>query len=119
MTKRSPFAVFILPIVTLGIYGIVWYVKTKGEMVAKGAEIPTAWLLIVPIVNFFWVWKYAQGVEKVTKGGSSAGVTFALLFFLGCIGMAITQGSFNNLAAGGSAPEPPKAEEKPEPAPSE
>jgi hypothetical protein len=112
MTKRSPIAVLLLPIITLGIYGIVWYVKTKGEMVSKGAEIPTAWLLIVPIVNWWWAWKYSQGVEKVTKGGSSAGVTFALLFFLGCIGMAITQNAFNNISDGGGAP---KAEEKPAP----
>jgi len=52
--------------VTLGIYGLVWYVKTKEEMNAKGAEIPSAWLLIVPIANIIWMWKYSVGVEKLT-----------------------------------------------------
>ncbi len=119
MEKRSPAAVFILCFVTLGIYGIVWYVKTKGELNAKGAEIPTAWLMIVPIANWFWLWKWSQGVEKVTGGSSSAGSTFVLMILLGPIGAAIIQGAFNKISSGGSVPEPPKAEAKPEAAPSE
>ena len=51
MKKRNPIAVLLLPFITFGIYAIVWMVKTKGEMVAKGAEIPTAWLIIIPLVN--------------------------------------------------------------------
>jgi len=114
MTNRSPIAVFILSIITLGIYGIWWYVKTKGEMNAKGAQIPTAWLMIVPIVNWFWLWKWSQGVEKVTAGSTGAGLAFILLFLLGPIGAAVIQSKFNQLS-GGSAPQPPKADEKPAP----
>jgi hypothetical protein len=55
MSKRNPIAVLILSIITLGIYGIWWFVTTKGEMVAKGAEIPTCWRMIIPIVNWFWL----------------------------------------------------------------
>lgn len=97
MTKRNPFAVFILPFVTFGIYSIVWYVKTKEEMNSRGADIPTAWLLIIPFVNLYWLWKYSRGVEKVTKGGSSGVSTFLLLLFLSVIGMAITQSAFNKV----------------------
>ncbi len=32
MKKRSVLAVILLPIVTLGIYSIVWFVKTKKEL---------------------------------------------------------------------------------------
>ncbi len=56
MQQRSPFLVFLLSLITFGIYGIVWYVKTKNEMNARGAQIPTAWLLIIPIVNIYWLW---------------------------------------------------------------
>lgn len=97
MEKRSPWAVFFLPIITFGIYGLVWYVKTKEEMIGKGAEIPTAWLLIVPIANFIWVWKYSKGVTKVTNGGIGTGAAFCLLLFLGIIGMAIIQSTFNKV----------------------
>jgi membrane protease YdiL (CAAX protease family) len=111
MTQRNPAAVFILCFITLGIYGLVWYVKTKGEMNARGADIPTAWLIIIPIVNFFWLWKWSQGVEKVTGGSTSAGVAFILMFLLGPIGAAIIQSKFNGVSGGpAAAPQAPKAE---------
>jgi hypothetical protein len=97
MKKRNIVAVIILSIVTCGIYSIVFYVKTKGEMVTKGAVIPTCWLLIVPIVNFYWLWKYSEGVAKVTNNAFSNAVAFILLFFLGFIGQAIIQSKFNEV----------------------
>ena len=97
MTKRSPFAVFFLPAITFGIYAIIWWVKTKDEMNAKGDQIPTAWLLIIPIANHYWLWKYCEGVGKVTNNALGAGPAFALVFFLGSIGMAIIQNAFNKL----------------------
>jgi len=112
MKNRNPLAALLLSIVTFGIYGIVWQVKTKGEMNKLGANIPTAWLLIVPLVNLYWLWTYSKGVEKVTNGAYSGAVAFLLLFFLGIIGMAIIQAEFNKLAAGATpaaAPAPAPA----------
>ncbi len=90
--------VLFLTIVTFGIYGLVWYVMTKDEINNNGAEIPTAWLLVVPFVNYYWMWKFCEGVETVTSEGMSAGVAFMLLFFLGVVGMAIIQSSLNKVA---------------------
>jgi len=115
MTQRNPAAVFILCFITFGIYGIVWYVTTKGEMTAKGADIPTAWLMIIPIVNWYWLWKWSQGVEKVTAG-SSAGLNFILMFLLGPIGAAIIQNKFNQVSGTPAAAAPPKPEEPAPPA---
>lgn len=98
MTQRSPIAVFFLPLITLGIYGLVWFVKTKDEMNSAGAEIPTAWLLIVPIANIYWIWKYCEGVGKVTRDDLSPIVALLLLVFLGSIGMAVVQSSLNKKA---------------------
>jgi hypothetical protein len=53
MKKRSPIAVLFLPIITFGIYVLVWYVKTKDEMNTLGASLPTAWLLIIPLANIY------------------------------------------------------------------
>jgi hypothetical protein len=116
MTQRNPAAVFILCFITFGIYGIVWYVKTKGEMNAKGADIPTAWLIIIPIVNLYWLWQWSQGVEKVTAGSSSAGLNFILMFLLGPIGAAIIQNKFNQVSAAPAAAAPPKPAEPAKPA---
>lgn len=107
MKHRSPIAVLLLPFITFGIYSIVWEVKTKGELNSQGATIPTAWLLIVPIVNIWWLYKYCEGVDEVTKGKMSAVISFLLLFLLGFIGQAIIQTEYNNLAAGPAAPETP------------
>src|SRR6202035_2132867 len=97
MTKRSPIAVFFLSLITFGIYIIVWRVKTKGEMNRLGSNIPTAWLMIIPLVNIWWLWEYAAGVEKVTNKGMSQVVAFILLFLLSAIGDAIIQDSFNKI----------------------
>jgi hypothetical protein len=98
MTQRSPIAVFFLPAITLGIYGLIWFVKTKDEMNGQGAEIPTAWLLLVPIANLYWIWKFAEGVGKVTRGDTSGGLALVLLLLLGNIGMAVIQSSLNKRA---------------------
>ena len=106
MTKRSVAAVIILTLITFGIYGLVWMVKTKGEMVKLGADIPTAWLLIVPIASIYWMWKFAGGVEHVTRGKQSQVMAFILMFVLGLIGMAIIQSELNKVeGAAGSLPQ--------------
>lgn len=98
MTKRSVVGVILLTLVTFGIYHIYWYVKTKDEMVALGADIPTGWLLIVPIANIYWIWKWCTGVEHVTRGKTSAPVAMLLMILLGIIGTAIIQSQFNTVA---------------------
>jgi len=98
MQHRNPFLVFFLPLITFGIYGLVWYVRTKSEMNAKGAKIPTAWLLIIPIANIYWLYKYSEGVEAVTNKDMSTAVAFILIFLLGMIGMAIVQSKFNSVS---------------------
>jgi len=99
MKKRNPAAVFFLSLITLGIYGIVWSVKTKNEMNRIGATIPSAWLMIIPFVSIYWTWKYCEGVEKVTGNKLSQVMSFVLLFLLSIIGMAIVQSEFNKLSA--------------------
>ena len=111
MKKRSVLAVLVLPLVTFGIYSIYWAVKTKGEMNKLGANIPTAWLIIVPVVNIWWMWKHSEGVDHVTGGKMSAVLAFILWFLLGFIGQAIIQDSFNKI--GEETPTEPTAAEPP------
>ncbi|HEY0483460.1 MAG TPA: DUF4234 domain-containing protein [Kofleriaceae bacterium] len=99
MTNRSVVLVILFSIITFGIYHIYWSVKTKDEMVSMGAQIPTGWLLIVPIANIYWLWKWSAGVEHVSRGKLSGPVTFLLMFLLGVIGTAIVQATFNSIAA--------------------
>jgi hypothetical protein len=99
MKHRSPAAVLLLPIVTFGIYSLYWLVATKNDInKVASPQVPTAWLLIVPIANFVFLWKYAVGAEQATKGAASQGATFALLLLLGPIGGAVVQSWYNNVA---------------------
>jgi hypothetical protein len=102
MQQRSIVKLIVLSIITFGIYSLVWMVSTKNEMNERGAEIPTAWLGLVPIVGFWWMWKYCGGVEKVTGGKTSQVLAFILLAVLGVIGMAIIQDGFNKSAGHGT-----------------
>lgn len=98
MKKRNVLAVIFLPIITLGIYALYWFVKTKGELNQKGATIPTAWLLIVPFVNIWWIWKYYEGVDHVTNSKVNGVLMFVLdIFVTSLIPMAICQDAYNKM----------------------
>ena len=98
MQHRDPIMVILLSIITFGIYSLFWFVTTKNQMNAKGAQIPTAWLLIVPFVNIWWHWKFCEGVELVTNKGMGTAVAFLLIYLLGTIGEAIIQNELNKVA---------------------
>ena len=69
-----------MPLVTFGIYSIVWFVKTKNELNSRGAGIPTAWLIIVPIAGWYFLFRYFQGAEQVT--GRVKGVPLFLAYLV-------------------------------------
>ena len=106
--NRNIFLVYVLMIVTLGIYGIVWTVKTKNEMNRMGAKIPTAWLLIIPIVGIYWMYKYCEGFAHVKKDNNTL-LYFALYFFVGFVMPAIVQSELNKHAKGQSHSMAPQA----------
>jgi cytochrome bd-type quinol oxidase subunit 2 len=96
MTKRSPVTVLILTLITLGIYGLVWHVQTKNEMNrAYATAIPTAWLILVPIVGaLYWMWKWSEGAEKAT--GTSAVSSFLLMMLVPFVGIPVMVARFND-----------------------
>jgi hypothetical protein len=99
----------LLYIVTLGIYSLYWSVSTKNEMNKLGANVPTAWLLIVPFVSLYWLWKYSEAVDHTTGSKISMPLAFVLEAFVGPIGDLVIQSEFNKLAAApaGGAPVAP------------
>ena len=86
MEKRSLVKMFILGLVTLGIYYIYWYFATRRELIEKGAEIPSAWLSIIPFIHIYFLYKYSEAFSKY----------FLLLLLLPGIGQLILQNLINN-----------------------
>lgn len=99
--KRNVVAVYLLTIITFGIYGIYWEVKTKEEINSLGADIPTAWLLIIPIANIYWFYKYAEGYSNVVKKDNNGILWFILFWLVTVIMPAIVQSDLNKIADGG------------------
>ena len=95
---RNIVLVYIYTIITFGIYGIYWMVSTKEEINSKGAQIPTAWLLIVPIANLYWIYKYCEGFAEKIKKDNNTLLWFVLCILLGIIMPAIVQSELNKLA---------------------
>ena len=65
MVKRNLLLVWLLTSLTQGLYTLFWYVKTKREMTNLGENIRPVWMLIIPVVNWYWLWNYSQAVSKV------------------------------------------------------
>ncbi len=100
MENRSIAKMVVLGIVTLGLYFIAWVVWTAAEMRKKGAEIPTTWLIIVPIANIYWYWMYYQAAEKVTNGGVNGTMMFIISLLIPYVPFLIVQSEFNKVGAG-------------------
>ena len=96
--KRNIVAVYLLSIITLGIYGIYWEVKTKDEINSLGGDIPTAWLIIVPIANIYWLYKYADSFSNKVKKDKNDILWFIVFWLIAIIMPAIVQSELNKIA---------------------
>ncbi len=96
--ERNVVLVYLFSIITLGIYGIYWIISTKNEFNKLGAEIPTAFLLIVPIVNIYWVYKYCEGYSNHVRKDNNAILWFVVYIFAGFLIPAFVQIELNKLA---------------------
>ncbi len=96
--KRSLVAMFFLSIFTFGIYYLYWTVKTKNELNGMGGRIPTAFLLIIPVANFYFWYKYAQAYTTYIKKGSEPLLYLLVIALVGWIGMFIIQDGLNEYA---------------------
>jgi len=111
---RSPWAVALLPIVTLGIYGLVWWYKINKEMKAYGdakgydlgqnptnsllALFPGSLIVIPALVSLWNGTKRVQGASKLAGQEPLNGWIALLLYLFIAPGMwAYLQVSLNNV----------------------
>jgi hypothetical protein len=84
----------------------------------------------MPVILFYWFYRYCQGVEHVTQGHMSLATSFLLfivlyLFSVGFVWPLVIQDAFNKVSDGPdnrpadpSYPEPPHPNQHPAPTPS-
>lgn len=96
--KRNVLLVYLFSFLTGGIYSIYWMVSTKNEMNSLGAKIPTAWLMIIPFANIYWIYKYCEGFAENVKKDNNTILWVILYFLVGFIMQAIVQSELNELA---------------------
>ncbi len=95
---RSPITVILLSIITFGIYSIVWTVKTKNEINSLGGKIPTAWLIIIPFVNIYFLYRYSEDFSTYVKKDNQPILWFLLFMVIAPVGMILAQIELNKLA---------------------
>lgn len=92
---RNPVAVIIFSVITFGIYALYWVVKTKKEINGLGARIPTAWLVIIPIVNIYFFYKYAEGFSLFVKKDNNPILWFLFYLVIAPVAMLFVQMELN------------------------
>jgi Domain of unknown function (DUF4234) len=133
---RNPWAVALLPIVTLGIYHLVWWYRINKELKAYGeakgydlGQNPTASLLalfpggiiVIPALVSYWRGtKRIQGASKIAGREPVSGwISLILYLLISPAFWAYLQVSLNNVweqegePAPGQAIPPPRGDEMP------
>jgi UDP-N-acetylmuramyl pentapeptide phosphotransferase/UDP-N-acetylglucosamine-1-phosphate transferase len=97
VTHRNIVLVYVWYFITFGIYPIYWAVSTKNDMNGLGAKIPTGWLLIIPIANIYWLYKYSEGFAQHLKKDNNTVLWFVLFLIVGIITPAMVQSELNKV----------------------
>lgn len=133
---RNPWAVALLPIVTLGIYHFVWWYKINKELKAYGeakgydlgqnptnsllALIPGGFIVVPALVSYWRGTERVQGASKVAGREPVSGwLSLVLYLLIAPAFWAYLQVSLNNVwqqeadALPGQAAPPPPGDEMP------
>jgi hypothetical protein len=111
---RSPWAVALLPIITLGVYHVVWWYKINKELKAYGeakgydlgqnptnsvlALVPGFLIIIPPLVSYWRGTERVQNASKISSREPVSGWIALILYLLISPAMfAYLQVSLNNV----------------------
>lgn len=95
---RNPWVVVILSLFTFGIYLIYWTVQTKEEINGMGGKIPTAWLIIVPIVNIYFLYRYMENFSIYVKKDNNPILWFVFHLVIAPVAILFVQMELNKYA---------------------
>lgn len=66
--KSAPPNLVVLNCLSLGLYFVAWCSSSAKEVNASARQVlvTNAWYLLIPGLNFWWMWQYAFALERVT-----------------------------------------------------
>jgi hypothetical protein len=119
MKRRNPVAAWLgLPLITLGIYHLVWYYKIHREMAEfdRRRAVPTvgpmlvllllSWTVIAPLVSYYNAGNRIRNAQRAAglTATCSGGVGLLLMFVFG-LGTLYYQAELNKIVNAYGAPE--------------
>jgi hypothetical protein len=106
LQERDVVVMYLLGFLTLGIYFIYWYIESKTEINENfGTDIPTCWLLIIPIANIYWMYKFAEAYSLYIIRDDNKALWALLFIFVTIIVPAVVQIELNKFVG---KPMPPR-----------
>ena len=89
----------LLLIFTFGIYGIYWFWKTQRELEKKyKVKLPHPILIIIPIANFYWLYRYCEAFSNKVRKDKSPLLWFLLFILVPIVPPLIIQSEYNKIA---------------------
>lgn len=89
-----------IAVILVGVgYDLFWRINTAHTLRREtGKKIPFAILLVIPLANYWWLWRYSEAAEAYTDGKVQTALGFILLALVGPIGNGILQDYYNKTA---------------------
>lgn len=77
-------------------YSLYWLIATAYTLKRiDKARIPTIFLLIIPLANLWWMWRYSDAAANFVQQKHPRALIFVLIVLLGPIGLGILQDIYN------------------------
>lgn len=111
MEERNLVVVALLSLITFGIYILYWFYKTAKELRQRGKEIPNFILILIPLVNIYYFYKYTKAAEDVAD--LSFEVQLLIVLFFGWLYPPIIQYKYNKTTSEGSGSQGAEGELEP------
>lgn len=103
--ERNIILVYVFWLITFGIYALYWWISTKREFNNEfGAQVPTAWLIIIPVANIYWLFKYAEAFANNIKKDNNVTLWAILFILVGFVTPGFVQSELNKSVGGVSKP---------------
>jgi hypothetical protein len=96
--KRDILTLYLLGLVTAGLYLIYWAVQAKEDMNVLGGRIPSAWYILIPGGVIYWAYRFYEAFAIHLRKDGRALAWFLLALLVPWIMPAIVQGELNALA---------------------